>query len=203
MRQGQAEVKRLQQEIGQLKGLMEERDWTGLQAKVNELGVRASAQGIDSAYLTWCRAIAHRELGETEEAVTAISHAAQLDPVHPAIARTFHEICEHARQRIALEDSSGDCIPALYAQLSQMGETDLSSHLALARYEFARGEVDAAIRLVEAVRVVAPRSLEACELRMHFAQETGDPNAAFYEAMVDDLEVRQPNFGVPGLRADC
>ncbi|MBE2251379.1 MAG: hypothetical protein IAE78_17700 [Myxococcus sp.] len=197
-----AALKRLQQESPKLKELVEAGDWSTLRTKTAELKARATAQGIDSAYLAWCAAIAHHELGEPTEAVEAICHAARLDPVHPAITRAFRDVCRGARTRLCDEPTGSALVPALYAQLSRIGETDLACHLAMAHHQLEQGEVAAATTLVDAVVLVAPSNLEARALRRHLAQVTEDPNAARFEAMADDVEARQP-FGVPGVRGRC
>ena len=71
-----------------------------------------------------------------------------------------------------------DDVPVLYALLSKVGETDSSSHLALARYHSAKGELAAAMKLVEAVNRLQPALVDAWRLRLELAIASDDVEGA-------------------------
>jgi tetratricopeptide (TPR) repeat protein len=196
-------VKRLQQELPALKQLLDEKQWKEVQEKVTGLQREARSLGIDSAYLWWCLAVAHDELGEPLAALDAISHAARLDPAHPSSRRIFREVCANARARLRAEAPTSPLIPELHERLFRIGEADVASHLVRARYEFERGDKALAVKLVDAVLVLTPACLEACQLRYEMAARSGDEDASFFELMVDEAELASSTFGVPGPRAEC
>jgi tetratricopeptide (TPR) repeat protein len=196
-------LKQLQTRAAALQKPLDEGNWEALKKEAQALIGDASEAGIDSAYLWWCLTAAHDSLGETMLAIDAVSRAARLDPVHPAVIRAFSEVCGHARDRLCAEEPTSSLIPELHERLSRIGEADVECHLARARYEFERGDTAGAVKLINAVLVIAPGKAEAWQLRYEVADQTGDPDAGYFEVMADEAELAESHFAVPSTKARC
>ncbi len=76
-----------------------------------------------------------------------------LDPVNPFCGDHFVTVASILRTTLAASSMSEpeEATAKIYALLSAVGETDATSHLALARHHGKRGEPEAAVKLLEVV----------------------------------------------------
>ena len=98
--------------------------------------------GLDSAHLHWAFAIACDYSGDMEMAFEQITLAIGNDPLAPPFRHSFEVITGRIQTALADPERAADdpSTPRLYALLQRGGTTDVSSHLAMARYHLATGK---------------------------------------------------------------
>lgn len=148
--------------------------------KVESALALARREGIRSVSLLQTQAHYLDAAKQYEAAFELICDAATIDPVNPNVCDRFIELSR--RLRAMLEEASrgepSETVPRLYTMLSTVGETDTSSHLALARHHCERGDFAAAVTLVDAVTRLQPAVSEAWALRATLAEKMGDSEGA-------------------------
>lgn len=183
--------------------LLDERDWAGAREAFTALRARAAKLGLDSSYLAWGLAVALDNLGEIEMAFETVSEAVQKDPMNPACHHSFDVIASRLRAALAdparaLDDPS---TPRLYALLQRAGEADIPSHLAMARHLAHAGKHAEAMRLLDAVVLLAPVSRDAWVQKASLARALGDEALAVScDAQAAAIAASDVPFGVPALR---
>ena len=128
-----------------------------------QVRARAGKLGLESAYLAWGIAVTSYNLGELDVAFTTISESIAKDPLNPDAQNFFTVIANHIRAaladpQLALDDPS---TPRLYQLLLAAGEADVASHLAMVRHLAHAGKTGEAMRLLDAVTLLAPSSRDA------------------------------------------
>jgi tetratricopeptide (TPR) repeat protein len=167
-----------------------------------EMRARARKLGFDSAYLAWGLAVATDYLGELEMAFTTIWESVAKDPLNPAAQRSFEIIADHIRSSLADASRAPDdpSTPRLYRLLLEAGEADVASHLAMARHLAHAGEHEAALRIVDAVTLLAPASRDAWLQKAAFARAAGEDSVADEcEAQAATLATTSVPFGIPAV----
>lgn len=165
-----------------------------------EVRARAGRLGLDSAYLAWGVAVTSDYLGELEVAFTTISESIAKDPLNPAAQRSFDIIAGHIREALAAPARAPDdpSTPRLYQLLLEAGEADVASHLAMARHLAHAGDGEAAMRIVEAVTLLAPASRDGWVQKAVLARAGGDEALAREcEAQAGALATASVPFGIP------
>jgi hypothetical protein len=166
-----------------------------------QLRARAGKLGLDSAYLAWGMAVTSDYLGELDVAFTTISESLAKDPLNPAAQNSFGVIAHHIRAALADAQRTPDdaCTPRLYQLLLQAGEADVPSHLAMARHLAHGAKPAEAMRILDAVTLLAPSSRDAWLQKAALARSLGqDDLAAECEAQAAALATAQVPFGIPG-----
>jgi hypothetical protein len=136
-------------------------------------------------------------------AFTTISESIAKDPLNPAAQRSFDIIAGHIREALANPERPADdpSTPRLYRLLLEAGEADVASHLAMARHLAHAGDREAAMRLVDAVTLLAPASRDAWVQKAGLAHSMGDEaTARECEAQAAALETSHVPFGIPAGR---
>jgi tetratricopeptide (TPR) repeat protein len=175
------------------------------EAKELFTSVRARSRklGIDSSYLAWGLAVAHDFLGELEMAFEAIKEAITHDPMNVAVHRSFDVIADRLRAALADAARAPDdpSTPRLYALLQGAGEADVPSHLAMARHLAHAGMHADAMRILDAVTLLAPVSKDAWEGKATLARAMGDAElAAKCDAEAMAVAAADVPFGIPAPR---
>jgi tetratricopeptide (TPR) repeat protein len=168
-----------------------------------EVRARACKLGLDSAYLSWGVAVTSDYLGELDVAFTTISESIAKDPLNPAAQRSFDIIAGHIRESLANPSRSPDdpSTPRLYRLLLEAGEADVACHLAMARHLAHAGEPEAAMRVVDAVTLLAPASRDAWVQKAALARAAGDEALAREcESQAAALATTSVPFGIPPAR---
>lgn len=168
-----------------------------------DLRERARKIGLESGYVSWALAVACDYLGELEMAFTTIVEAVRLDPLNPACQRSFELIAHHLRTALAdPERAAGDpSTPRLYDLLVGAGEADVPSHLAMARWLAHGGRTGDALRLLDAVTLLAPISRDAWEAKAAIARAAGDAElGARCDAEAAAIGLAPLPFGIPAPR---
>lgn len=163
---------------------------------------RADALGIRSVSLLCNLAEANAELGEIEAAFRFVSEAAALDPLDPAVQTAFNKVCNGLRALLTERETNAaaEATARIYATLSKAGETDVPCHLAMARHLHVTGHTPEALKLLKAVSLVAPASLDTWKLMAEFARALGDTIlAAACEEKLASRVAQPPPFGIPTL----
>ena len=145
-----------------------------------ELRARARKLGAESAHVHWALAVAYDNLGELEMAFTAISAAVNLDPLEPAGHRSFDIITGHMRAALADENRAPDdpSTSKIYELLVGAGEADVPCHLAMARHLAHTGKRDEAMKMLDAVTLLAPVSRDAWLQKASLARAMGNMELA-------------------------
>lgn len=171
--------------------------------RVVTLKHRCAALGVRSPHLWWMEAFVLELLGRTEEAYRAIVEAARLDPLDPEIQKRLAGLAWALRHALADESRSpvDPSTPRLYALLQETGESDVPCHLAMASHLAETGRAGEALRLVEAVLLVAPASRDAWLARGRLARAAGDEaTVARCEAALAGISAMRPPFDVDAPR---
>lgn len=165
-----------------------------------EVRARARKLGMASAYLDWGVAIASDYLGEFEMAFDSIRESVGKDPFNPAAQHSFDIIAGHIRAALADTARAADdaSTPRLYHLLLAAGEADVSCHVAMAHHLEHAGKADEALRLLDAVTLLAPASRDAWLRKATVARALGnEPLAAECEGQAAALAMADVPFGIP------
>jgi tetratricopeptide (TPR) repeat protein len=172
-----------------------------------QVRARAGKLGLESAYLAWGIAVASDYLGELDMAFTTIWQSIARDPLNPAAQNAFNVIANHIRAALddpqrAPDDSS---TPRLYQLLLEAGEADVASHLAMARHLAHAGKAHEAMRVLDAVTLLAPASRDAWLQKTGLARSLGQDDVGLEcEAQAAALATAQLPFGIPATAgASC
>ena len=167
---------------------------------------RAAKLGLDSAYLAWSLAIALDMNEETEMAFKVIEEAIAKDPLNPQAQRSFAIIAGKLRQAVADgARAAGDpSIARVYRLLLEAGEADVACHIGMARHLGATGDHAAALKLLDAVTLLAPVSRDAWLAKAAAARAAGDEALAVEcDGHAAALATTDVPFGIPGARGEC
>ncbi len=183
--------------------MLDQREWQGARDAFTALRARVAKLGLRSAYVLWGLAVALDNLGEVEMAFEAVSEAVKADPMNPACQGSFDVVANRIRAALAdparaLDDPS---TPRLYDLLQGAGETDVPSHLAMARHLAHAGKNEQAMAILEAVTLLSPISRDAWAQRAALARAMGnEPLAANCEAQAAAVASADAPFGLPAPR---
>jgi tetratricopeptide (TPR) repeat protein len=152
-------------ELRRLDLQVDARQYAEARAGLTALLAQARRRGITSPFLHWLLGIALDQVGETEAAVHHFKEALKLDPLAPP----FHHSRDlvHSRLVAQLHDAAravdAEDIPTLYELARALGPIRGETHLVMARYLQAKGEVARALELTRAVQLL-DESPDAAEL---------------------------------------
>jgi len=180
--------------------LMDRAEYRESRDLFTQVRARAAKLGLDSAYLTWGIAVTSDYLGELDVAFTTISESLAKDPLNPAAQNSFDVIASHIRAALADPQRAPDdaSTARLYQLLLEAGEADVASHLAMARHLAHAGKPAEAMRILEAVTLLAPSSRDAWLQKAGLAHSLGqDDLAAECETQAGALATAQVPFGIP------
>lgn len=180
--------------------LLEEGDYPEARDLFLQLRARARKLGLRSGYLLWGLGVAYDNLGELELAFSTMSDAVNLDPFSPSAQRSFDIIAGRVRAALADASRAADdpSTPRLYQLLLGAGEADVPSHLAMARHLAACGDQPGAMRMLDAVTLLAPVSRDAWVQKGLLARAMGDlPLAVRCETEAATIAAADAPFGLP------
>jgi predicted Zn-dependent protease len=193
----------MREEMGRVHDLVNQNQYGEAKKLAEKVAARCAYYGVQSAHAAWALAVVNDYAGEVEAAFKHISEAVRLDPLEPNIMRSFDIVVGHIRH-ILLDpdrDLADDSTPRLHAMLVEAGKADALVHLAMARH-LAEVEKDGeAMKLVEAVLLLAPACRDAWVVKATLAKKLGlvdEAVAAEAEAAALDGGPL-PLFGIPGL----
>lgn len=184
--------------------LLEAREWAAAREAFAALRPRLARLGLRSGYVDWGLAVALANLGETEMAFQTANEAIRQDPLNPAAQESFEHIAEQLRAALAdpRRAPHDPSTPRLYELLQGAGEADVPSHLAMARHLAQAGDRQGAMRLLDAVTLLAPLSRDAWLQKASLARALGDEGlAASCEAQAAAVAASDPPYGIPARRA--
>lgn len=192
----------LREEMGRIHDLVNQKQYVEAKKLAEKVAAGCAFYGAQSAHVTWALAVVNDYLGEVEEAFRFISEAVRLDPLEPNIMRSFDIVTGHIRHILLSpdRDPADESTPRLHAMLVEAGEADEVVHLALVRHLGEVGKDAEAMKLVDAVVLLAPGCRDAWATKAMLAKNLGlleDAIAAEAEAAaLDGGPV--PLFGIPG-----
>jgi tetratricopeptide (TPR) repeat protein len=163
---------------------------------------KAQALGLESGFVLWNLAIVADNLGELEMAFDYIRRALAADPLAQPFQNSFDVVVKRIRAVLADEARKVDdpSTPRLYDILAGAGEADVASHVAMARWCAAGGDVVRAGKLAEALVTLYPGEPLAWRCKADVARASGD--AATADECMAEAAVRggtpEP-FAVPGV----
>ncbi|MBI5542426.1 MAG: tetratricopeptide repeat protein [Deltaproteobacteria bacterium] len=139
-----------------------------------------SRHKIRSAHVSWLLAIVCDYLDDLPAAVGHVEDALEVDPVSPSFHRSFEIVTERIRRALCDEHRKPDDpeTPRLYELLLRLGEADVPSHLAMARFHVRQGDSSAAFRVLDAVTVLSPGHRDAWLLKAVVARSLGEEELA-------------------------
>jgi predicted Zn-dependent protease len=133
-------------------------------------------------------------------AVRHIEHALALDPLSPEAIRSFEIISTRIRAALAVADVASPEVPKLYQLLLGSDTTDAESHLMMARHLEQTGQLDASLRLLQALTLLSPSFRPGWTLLAQVARKMGQEElarSAELEAQLSPTQASQV-FPVPG-----
>ena len=163
---------------------------------------KAQALGLESGFVLWNLAIVADNLGELEMAFDYIRRALAADPLAQPFQNSFDVVVKRIRAALADEARKVDdpSTPRLYDILVGAGEADVGSHVAMARWCAAGGDVVRAGKLAEALVTLYPGEPLAWRCKADVARASGD--AATADECMAEAAVQggtpEP-FAVPGV----
>lgn len=166
--------------------LIEKGEHAEAQTVLFDVRARAAKVGVESAFLVWNLAVCQEAVGELETAFETVSEAARLDPLAQPIQSTFDSVAWRMRLVVADPERAPEdpAIARMYEALMSAGECDVSSHVAMARHLSAVGEHQRAMRILDAVTLLASVSQDAWRAKAAVAGAIGD------EALVTECEAQ-------------
>ena len=163
---------------------------------------KARAMGLESGFVLWNLAIVADNLGELEMAFDYIRRALASDPLAQPFQNSFDVVVKRIRAALADEARAVDdpATPRLYDILACAGEADVMSHVAMARWCVAGGDLARAGKLAEALVTLYPGDPASWRCKADVARATGDAGTA--DECMAEAAVRggmpEP-FAVPGV----
>jgi tetratricopeptide (TPR) repeat protein len=176
MRRLPAPAPQLREQLREALEAYDQQKLAGASAQLERLAVQAKAAGLRSPTILVNLAMTRDALDDKEGAFRAMCEALVLDPLSPRADEHFVRLGTTLRAQLAESSRAGadEATPRLYALLSEVGETDATSQVALARYRLASGDHAGASALLEALTLVQPSFAEAWTLRADLALRQGD-----------------------------
>jgi tetratricopeptide (TPR) repeat protein len=166
-------------------------------------GVQEKLQGmgLTSGFLLWNLAIVADNLGELEKAFDYVRRALATDPLAQPFLNSFDIVVKRIRAALADEARPVDdpSTPRLYDILAGAGEADVPSHVAMARWCAAGGDLPRAEKIAEALVTLNPGDPLAWRCKADVARASGD--AATADECLAEAAVRGGDpepFAVPG-----
>jgi tetratricopeptide (TPR) repeat protein len=184
-------------------GLLDQSQYREARELFTEVRARAGKLGLASAYLDWGIAVASDFMGEFEMAFDSIRESVAKDPFNPAAQHSFDIIAGHIRAALTEPGRAADdpSTPRLYRLLLAAGEADVSCHVAMARHLARAGQPAEAMRVLDAVTLLAPVSRDAWLQKAALARALGDePLAGECEGQAAALATADVPFGIPAVK---
>ena len=163
---------------------------------------KARAMGLESGFVLWNLAIVADNLGELELAFDYVRRALATDPLAQPFQNSFDIVVKRIRTALADESRAVDdpATPRLYDILACAGEADVASHVAMARWCVAGGDLARAGKLADALVTLYPGDPASWRCKADVARATGDAGTA--DECMAEAAVRggmpEP-FAVPGV----
>jgi tetratricopeptide (TPR) repeat protein len=173
-------VTKLKADLETVRTSYDQREFAEAKQQLDAVRAAAEAVGLRSPVVAWMDSLLASAAGKVEQAFALVCEVIVLDPMHPSGQGRFVELGEQLREVLgeSSREEADELTPRVHAQLEKVGETDASSHVALARYFKHRGKGDEAVALLDAVTLLAPSQGEAWRLRGEFAVAAGDAELA-------------------------
>ena len=163
---------------------------------------KARGMGLESGFVLWNLAIVADNLGELELAFDYVHRALATDPLAQPFRNSFDIVVKRIRAALADEARAVDdpATPRLYDILASAGEADVMSHVAMARWCVAGGDLPRAAKLSEALVTLYPGDPDSWRCKADVARASGDAGTA--DECMAEAAVRggmpEP-FAVPGV----
>ena len=163
---------------------------------------KARGMGLESGFVLWNLAIVADNLGELELAFDYVHRALTTDPLAQPFRNSFDIVVKRIRAALADDARAVDdpATPRLYDILASAGEADVMSHVAMARWCVAGGDLPRAAKLVEALVTLYPGDPDSWRCKADVARANGDTGTA--DECMAEAAVRggmpEP-FAVPGV----
>jgi predicted Zn-dependent protease len=151
-----------------------------------------------SGWVKWAIAVCLDLTDDPRGALDKIGEALDADPLNPAHHASFGVIVNRLRTRLTDALEGDPEIPRLYGRLQHEDECDLPSHLVWARHLVHVKRLDEAAKVLEAVTLLAPASLDGWQARARVERLRGnDTAAAECEAEASVRGGKPVAFGIP------
>lgn len=197
-----SKLKTVLADLGRAQECIDHEEYGDAKAILDRVRAWCEREQIRSGHVSWLLAIVSDYLDDLPLALRHVEEALECDPISPSFHRSFEIVTDRIRRTLADPGRPPDdpLTPRLYELLARLGEADVPSHLAMARFQAHRGEAEAALRLVEAVTVLFPGQREPWLLKAALARNLGrEPQAREAEFEAAALAAPLPlGFPMPG-----
>ncbi len=153
---------------------------------------RLTQLGLHSSWVKWALAVSLDMTSEPIAAFDKIGEALVSDPLNPANHQSYEIIVNRLRAIIADATEGDPQIAAIYARLQREDECDVATHVCWAGYLAFTRKLDEAAKVLAAVTLLAPASIDAWRARAAVEAARGRATeAAECQAQLSVLQ-RQP-----------
>ena len=169
-----------------------ERDHESALIDLRALEGRLAQLGLQSSWVKWALAVSLDMTGEPLAAFDKIGEALVIDPLNPANHESYEIIANRLRAMIADATQGDPQIADIYARLQRENECDVTTHVCWAGYLAFTRKLDQAAKVLAAVTLLAPASIDAWRARAAVEAARGNATeAAVCQAQLTVLQ-RQP-----------
>ncbi len=169
-----------------------ERDHESALIDLRALEGRLAQLGLQSSWVKWALAVSLDVTGEPLAAFEKIGEALVIDPLNPSNHQSYEAIVNRLRAMLADATEGDPQIAEVYARLQRENECDVATHVCWAGYLAFTRKFDEAAKVLAAVTLLAPASVDAWRARAAVEAARGHATeAAECQAQLTVLQ-RQP-----------
>lgn len=165
-------------QLGNFDDLIKKGDLDTARSRLAHANTIVRSHGLESGHLAYLAAVVYAIEGQHRSAIYAAEEAIQRDPMQPRF-RELHTSLLNALA--ATFKTSGHEEPEMaswYELLVEEGYADTEVHLAWARHQLALGYAESAVRILDALAVLAPVAVPIEALRAEAYEAAGRPDVA-------------------------
>ena len=145
---------------------------------VTEANTVVRSHGLESGHLAHLAAVVYLAQGKPLEALAASAESLRRDPMQPRFHEVRAALLAHLADEFKAAPLDAPHLTPWYEVLLAEGGADVDVHLSWARHLLAKGNAQAALRLLDALALLAPAAAAVAAVRAEAYEATGKVDAA-------------------------